>query len=269
LRRAAVFVACALAAGFPSPAGAQSATSSEVLRGLDTLYAGRFAQAAAYFARLGERDTLDPVGPTFHAATYIWWAAALEDNTFQQDSIYYLLDQAVRRARALGRQGEGEGEGDFWLATALGYRARQHDIHGNGWRAARDGKAMRDAYARVLAADSTCYDCYLGLGVYQYGLARASGLARLVAKILGFGSGEAETGIRLMHVTVERGTLARVEATWVLAAALEREAVRDPERRPIFRRSARRLVEPLAAEYPENIVFRRFLEETAQVEPQP
>lgn len=254
-------MACALAAG--SPAGAQSATSSDVLRGLDILYAGRFAEAAAYFARLGERDSLDPVGPIFHAATYIWWAAALADDRFQQDSIYFFLDQGVRRARAMGRQG------DFWVATALGYRARQHDLHGNGWRAARDGKAMRDAYARVLAADSSCYDCYLGLGVYHYGLARASGLARLVAKILGFGSGDAETGIRMMHVTVDRGTLARVEATWVLAAALEREGARDPGRRPIFRRSARRLVEPLAAQYPDNIVFLRFLQETWWVEPQP
>src|SRR5207245_9535187 len=88
---------------------------------------------------------------------------------------------------------------DFWLATALGYRARQRDLHGHSWGAAKDGKAMRDAYARVLAADSSCTDCYLGLGVYQYGLARASALARLVAKLVGLRSGNAEQGIRYMR----------------------------------------------------------------------
>ena len=54
-------------------------------------------------------------------------------------------------------------------------------------------KAMRDAYARVLAADSSCADCYLGLGVYQYGLGRAGALARFVAKLVGLGSGNAES----------------------------------------------------------------------------
>src|SRR3989442_6532906 len=58
---------------------------------------------------------------------------------------------------------------------------------------------MRDAYARVLTVDSSCTDCYLGLGVYQYGLARASALARLVAKIVGLGSGNAERGIAYMR----------------------------------------------------------------------
>src|SRR5207247_7773113 len=81
---------------------------------------------------------------------------------------------------------------DFRFATALGYRARQRDLHGHSWGAAKDGKAMRDAYARVLAVDSSCTDCYLGLGVYQYGLGRASALARLVAKIVGLGSGRSE-----------------------------------------------------------------------------
>src|SRR5207244_281962 len=83
-------------------------------------------------------------------------------------------------------------------------------LHGHSWGAAKDGKAMRDAYARVLAADSSCTDCYLGLGVYQYGLARASALARLVAKIVGLGSGNAERGIAYMRRAATEGDLARV-----------------------------------------------------------
>src|SRR5438874_13826654 len=81
----------------------------------------------------------------------------------------------------------------------LGYAARQRELHGHSWGAAKDAKAMRDAYARVLAADSSCADCYLGLGVYQYGLGRAGALARFVAKLVGLGSGNAEQGIRYMR----------------------------------------------------------------------
>lgn len=236
---------------------------ADLRAGLDTLYAGGFPTAAAYFARLGARDTTDPAPVTFEATAYVWWAAALENDDYERARIDSLLDLAIARARATP---PAPGH-DFWLATALGYRARQRDLHGHSWGAAKDGKAMQYAYARVLAADSTCADCYLGLGVYQYGLARASALARLVAKIVGLGSGNAERGIRFMRRAAAEGDLARVEAEWVLAAALEREAARDAADRPAFEREAREAVARLAERYPGNAVFQRFLRKVPAARP--
>jgi hypothetical protein len=236
---------------------------ADLRAGLDTLYAGGFPTAAAYFTALGARDTTDPAPVTFEASAYIWWAAALENDEYERARIDSLLDLAIARARAT-MPGPGH---DFWLATALGYRARQRDLHGHSWSAAKDGKAMHDAYARVLAADSTCADCYLGLGVYQYGLARASALARLVAKIVGLGRGNADRGIRYMRRAAAEGDLARVEAEWVLAAALEREAARDPADRPALEHEAREAVARLVGRYPGNAVFQRFLREAADAPP--
>jgi len=228
---------------------------TDLRAGLDTLYAGGFPAAAAYFAELGTRDTTDPAPVTFEASAYIWWAAALENDDYEHARIDSLLDVAIARA---GATAPGPAH-DFWLATALGYRARQRDLHGHSWGAAKDGKAMHDAYARVLAVDSTCMDCYLGLGVYQYGLARAGALARLVAKLVGLGSGNAERGIRYMRRAAAEGDLARVEAEWVLAAALEREAARNPDERAALEQEARDGVARLAERYPGNAVFQRFL----------
>jgi len=235
----------------------------DVRAGLDTLYGGGFPVAAAYFAELAARDSTDPAPLTFEASAYIWWAAALENDAYEAARIDSLLDLAIARARAAS---PGPAQ-DFWLATALGYRARQRDLHGHSWGAAKDGKAMRDAYARVLAVDSSCSDCYLGLGVYQYGLARASALARLVAKIVGLGSGNAERGIAYMRRAAAEGDLARVEAGWVLAAALVREAARDRERHAALERDARDEVARLSSRYPGNPVFLRFLREIAEPAP--
>lgn len=223
--------------------------------GLDTLYAGAFPVAVAYFADLAGRDTVDPAPLIFQASAYIWWAEALENDDYEAERIDSLLDLAVRRARAAD---PGPAR-DFWLGTALGYRAREHDLRGHSWAAAKDGKAMRDAYRRVLAADSTCVDCYLGLGVYDYGLGRAGGLARFVAKLIGLGSGNAERGIAYLRRAAAGGDLARVEAGWVLASALVREAAGDPENRAALDAEARASVAPLAARYPDNPVFQRFL----------
>jgi len=73
------------------------------------------------------------------------------------------------------------------------------------------------------------------------------------------GSGNAERGIRYLRRAAHDGDLARVESTWVLAAALMREAARDPAGRAVLEREARGYVETLAARYPGNPVFQRFL----------
>ena len=235
----------------------------ELRAGLDTLYGGGFPAAAEYFAELARHDSADPAPVIFEASAYIWWAAALENDDYEAARIDSLLDRAIARTAAAPR---GPAR-DFWLATALGYRARQRDLHGHSWGAAKDAKAMRDAYARVLATDSGCADCYLGLGVYQYGLARAGGLARLVAKLVGLGSGNAERGIGYMRRAAIDGDLARVEAGWVLAAALVREAARTAPARATLRRAARDEVTQLTLRYPGNPVFQRFLKEIPAAPP--
>ena len=239
-------------------AGQQPRTHGPELRaGLDTLYGGGFPSAANYFATLAQRDSADPAPLIFEASAYMWWAAALENDAYEAPRIDSLLDRAIGRA-ATAPPGTPR---DFWLATALGYRARQRNLRGHSWGAAKDAKAMRDGYARVLAADSACADCWLGLGVYEYGLARASALARFVAKLVGLGSGNAERGLVYLHHAATAGDLARVEAAWVLAAVLMREAARDPTARSVLEHNARLEVTPLAERYPGNAVFQRFLHE--------
>jgi len=226
----------------------------ELRAGLDTLYGGGFPAAAGYFAELARQDSADPAPLIFEASAYIWWAAALENDEYEAARIDSLLDRAIARAVAAPRGAAR----DFWLATALGYRARQRELHGHSWGAAKDAKAMRDAYAHVLAADSSCADCYLGL---------AGALARFVAKLVGLGSGNAEQGIRYMRRAAVDGDLARVEAGWVLAAALVREAARAPSTSATLRRAARDEVTQLAERYPGNPVFQRFLRDISPAAP--
>jgi hypothetical protein len=227
----------------------------DLLAGLDTLYGGHFESAARHFAELSRRDPLDPAPLVFEAGAYIWWASALDSAAFERHRIDSLLGRAIARAEAQGAAA------DFWLATAYGYRARERELHGQHWGAAHDARAMRNAYARVLAADSSCVDCYLGLGVYHYGLGRAGTLPKIVARVIGLGSGDAQQGVAFLRRVAAHGTIAKVEATWVLAAALVREAERDPAGRAVLHGEARAYVERLAIRYPQNPVFQRFLTE--------
>ena len=246
-----------------APAVAHRVERPDLRAGLDTLYAGAFPVAARYFTELSARDSADPAPPIFHAGALIWWAAAQDSDAFAAAAIDSLLARAITLARA----SPPGADHDFWLGTAIGYRARERELHGHAWSAAKDAKAMRDAYRRVLAADSSCIDCWLGLGLYSYGLARASALARFVAKLIGLGSGDAAQGIDMLRRTATGGDLARIEATWVLASALRREAERDAGRRAELRAEAVSLVEALARRFPANPVFQHFLRDMTDSSP--
>ncbi len=238
-----------------------AASAAETASGQDLIYGGRFEAANLYFSQLAARFPRDPVGPALAASALIWEGAAIPDDGFLADSIDALLADAAARAQ----RGASEAATDsaravqlFWLGTALGYRARQADMHGHPWRASQEAKAMRDALERAVALDSTCVDCLLGLAIYDYALARAGALARLVARIIGLGGGDARLALARMRRVEEGGTLARWEAQWLYANALVREAGSDD----LLKLEARRLVGDLAVRFPENPVFRRFLDGT-------
>jgi hypothetical protein len=236
-------------------------SAAETASGQDLIYGGRFEAANLFFSQLAARFPLDPVGPALAASALIWQGAAIPDDQYMADSIDTLLaDAAARAARGVERAATDSARVVqlFWLGTALGYRARQADLHGHPWRASREAMGMRDALERALALDSTCVDCELGLGIYDYALARAGALARLVAAIIGMGGGDAQLAMRRMRHVEESGTLARYEAEWVYANALVRESGADD----LLRLEARRLVGELAVRFPDNPVFRRFLDST-------
>ncbi len=119
---------------------------------------------------------------------------------------------------------------------------------------------MRRALEQALALDSGCVDCLLGLAIYDYALARAGALARLVARIIGLGGGDAELALARLRRVSEEGTLARYEAQWLYGNALLGEGRADAA----MREEARRVVGELAARFPENPVFRRFLDSAAE-----
>ncbi len=211
---------------------------------------------------LAARYPKDPVGPALAASALIWQGAALADDEYRRDSIDALLTEAAGRAEqavAGAPTVSSRVSALFWLGTALGYRARQAELHGRLWRAVHDARDMRSALRRAIALDSSCVDCLLGLAVYDYALARAGTLARLAARILGLGGGNARLALARLQRVVEAGTLARDEAQWLYGNALLREGESDAA----LREEARRVVGNLAARFPDNPVFRRFLDSTA------
>ncbi|OGU00585.1 MAG: hypothetical protein A2085_02605 [Gemmatimonadetes bacterium GWC2_71_10] len=240
-----------------------AASPAQLLAGQDLIYGGRHSAAALYFSELATQYPADAAPRALHASALIWQGEAEGNETFAADVVDSLLTAAVElaaRAVDTATADADRVQALFWLGTAYGYRARQAELRGGGslWRASRDARAMHDALERALALDSSCADCLLPLGLYDYAVARSSTLARLIARIIGLGGGNAERGLDRVRRAGELGTFTRVEARWVYANMLLREEPGAGARRE----EARRTVADLAARFPENLVFRRFLEPT-------
>jgi hypothetical protein len=240
-----------------APAGAQDLLSPpEIVAGQDLIYRGRFGAAQVYFAGHAASRPRDPVPRVFEASALVWWGEARDDEGFQAESIDVLLDDAIARARLAADAAtdwDGRAQALFWLGTAYGYRGRQAELRGNVWRASRDARAMRTALDSALAIAPACVDCLLGLGVYDYALARANAVARVVTRILGLGGGDATRGLERLRQVSEEGGIARTEARWIYANALLREGERDPA----LREEGLRIIGDLVRLFPDNPVFRR------------
>ncbi len=229
---------------------------AEITAGQELIYRGRFGAAQVFFAGHAAALPADPAPRILEAASLIWWGEARDEEDFEAESIDVLLDDAVLRAQAVVvRTTDSLPRADalFWLGTALGYRGRQAELRGNFWRAARDAHAMRNALDEAMALDPTCVDCLLGLGLYDYALARAGSLARLVMRIVGLGGGDVARGLERLRQVSEEGALARTEARWVYANALLREGREEPS----LREEALRLLGDLTEQFPDNPVFQR------------
>jgi len=256
----ATVVVCSipLSPRFSIPPLVAQISPADIISGQDLIYTGRFGAAQFYFSDLTRDHPREAAGPMLTASALIWWGEAEGNESFMADSIDVLLTEGIRRAQAALDAATADSArvaSLFWLGSSYGYRARQAGLTGNNWRAAHDAKAMRVALERALALDSACADCLLGLGVYDYALARAGSLARLVARVIGLGGGDAARAFRRMAAASERGVLTRTEARWVYASALLREGERDRS----LREDGLRRVAALVEQFPENPVFRRAL----------
>jgi hypothetical protein len=110
-------------------------------------------------------------------------------------------------------------------------------------------KNSRALAEKLLAADPTCYDAYLAVGVENYLLSLNSAPIRWILRLGGAQTDKAQ-GLEKLRLTAEKGHYFAPYARLLLAVA----ALRDKERS-----TARELLEGLSHEFPQNDLYRKEL----------
>ncbi|UCD63696.1 MAG: hypothetical protein JSW34_13290 [Candidatus Zixiibacteriota bacterium] len=176
----------------------------------------RFAEAHEVLDSLVALRPADPVGHVFKAAVYLGEMTATEANLYPA-AFFERIDTAV--ALAEGLMSDGSGRQQAWMHLFLGhaaaYRALWESRFGSFTSALRCSFEARSHYEDGLAADSTLYDLYAGLGVYHYWKSAKAGILRW----LGIFKDDKEKGIRQIRMAADSsqitGRAARNALIWI------------------------------------------------------
>ena len=211
------FAGVAAAANRPPSILDDEAFRTEVLAGLDHLYAMDFPAAQSAFAQIGERYPDHPVGP-FLQALVPWWSILLDPEDASHDAQFLsAMDQVVDRADRRLRRRPDDLDGLFFKSGAFAFRARVRAYRGQWLRAANDGRRALSNLRRVKKLDPGNVDLDFGVGLFDY-------LADVVPKqhpflkpfALLFPKGDRARGLSELQRAAEQGRFVRTEAYYAL-----------------------------------------------------
>jgi tetratricopeptide (TPR) repeat protein len=181
-----------------------------IQRGLDLTYRADYEAALEEFDAALALDTISPAGYLFKAACLETYMVDYDSRCFEKE-FYSLIDLCQRKAEARLKIVPGDGWSRFFLGTCHGYRA-VHDIFYKGSYLSGVSHGFRTIREceQALREDSTVYDAYLEIGIFDWGVNKVVSKLPLVNR-------NSEEAVDKVTLALERGVYSKVPAKSVLA----------------------------------------------------
>ncbi len=193
------------------------AEAPAVRSAMEALFNGDYSRADSVIGGVRERMGWHPLPYLLRAARYEMYMSDFSTDA-EREAFFANVDSALKSAEDWLRKGVDEPAFRMFKGAALGFRAiyyaRRYYSKLNVLRALKDGKAALDQFSKAHELDSTLYDCYLAMGVYDL----AWTYAHEFVPWLRLGS-RREKAFREINLAAERSELFRPLALLVLAYA--------------------------------------------------
>ena len=239
--------------------------------GFREMYNLQFEDAHRTFQQWESAEPRDPLGPTADAAAYLFdefnRLGVLQSDLFVDDgefkhrkrpspdpALKARFDAALAASDRLADAALKTSPNDTHALLAktlnLGLRGdylalvEKRDIASLGY--IKNAGILAE---RLLAADPECYDAYLAVGAENYILGLSPAPVRWMLRLYGAET-DKEKGIRNLELTATKGHYLLPYARLLLAVAALRDKNRD---------GARRLLQELARQFPNNPLYEREL----------
>jgi tetratricopeptide (TPR) repeat protein len=187
---------------------------NDLVMGLDFVANGYFSEALALFDSL-EKVFPNQPGPNFYkAATYQNWMLSFRFNKFQ-DKLYENAKLAIDKGKIL-LESSTDPWINFYVGAAYGFKAL-HRFRQHNWIAAYfDSRDGVDNFNIALEKAPDLYDCYYGLGAYNYW---RSAKSKLISFLIFWMADNRKLGLEQIQLSIDRGRYCPSEATYGLVMA--------------------------------------------------
>lgn len=248
-----------------------SSADPDLNSGFGQMYNLDFAGAHQTFLQWEQSHPEDPLGPVSNAAAYLFAEFSrlkiLEFDLFTENekfvkrpklvpdpSVKTSFENELTKSDQIANRELAAKPGDahalLALVMASGLRGdyvaliEKKNLAGLSYM-----KSSRALAEKLLAVDPTCYDAYLAVGVENYLLSLNAAPIRWILR-LGGAETDKSQGIEKLRLTAAKGHYFAPYARLLLSVA----ALRDKDRN-----TARKLLEGLSREFPQNDLYRKEL----------
>lgn len=214
--------------------------------GLEQSYNFNWNEAEEIFTKIIDKYPDDPRGFYYKSIIYQWYFLGNEDKK-DYENFMDLSDSVIEKASALLETNPNNVDILYLLGSAYTYRGIVFTKAENYLNAAWAVKKSESYLNSVIEIDSTYYDAYLGLGLYNFAVGQIPTAFNWALSLAGIEGSKAD-GINYIKIAAKKGTFAKVEAQYYLSQILS-EVLIDYDKASFY-------LENLVQKYPKNIIFR-------------
>ena len=234
---------------FPQKGFPFSPTDKEIedmaIKGLNESYDFKWNEAELVFEKIVTKFPQDPRGYHFLASIYLQYYLSSKENDDYTNFFKY-SDLAIEKGNDLIEK-EPENKdllyiiGDDYTFRAIVYSKAEHYLD-----AAWATKKSESYLKKVIELDSTYYDAYLGLGLYNFAIGQIPSAFKWALSLAGI-DGDKSIGITYIRKCAVNGYLSKIDAQYYLSQILA-EVLFDYN-------TAADYLKNLIQRYPDNLIF--------------
>ncbi len=224
---------------------AQNEINTQIKKGLNYSYNFNWNKAEETFQKLIRKYPNDPRGYHYEASVYLWYYLGNKNAEFLKSFVSY-SDKAIEKARNILENQPKNNEVLYVIGADYTYRAIAFTKAENYLDAVWASKKSESYLSEALEADSSRFDAYLGLGLYNFAVGQIPSAYKWALNLAGI-SGTKETGIIYIKKAANKGDIAKVEAQYYLSQILSEVLINYD--------AASYYLKDLTKKYPENLLF--------------
>ncbi len=217
----------------------------QVLEGLNSCYNFKWNKAEAEFQQIINRHPDDPRGYLYRASIYLWYYLGNNQKTDLNNFVEY-SDSATEMCQKILNENPEDAFTLNLLGTNYSYRSIAFGKAEKYLDAVWASKKSQSFLSEAVKYDSTLYDSYLGLGLYNFAVSQIPTAYRWALSLAGI-SGDKDLGLQYIKTAAQKGFYSKVEAQYYLAQILS-DVLFDYK-------TAQKYLLVLTHNYPDNILF--------------